>query len=486
MSSLWDVSIVNRGAAWVDLQVTLDHPDAGSFPESAGFALQLLLVPAYGFDASYNRLATAPLGQEFATDEYYDAERVSRRAHAYIKSVRVYKAVHVPFVEKNVHAGIDKRVLAKGIGKQSPEWEAAWDSEWRAYWSDPERVPYALYRIEVRDSRWIEHIQPGQSFDTAAWCPTGPYVQKARSIALPLPDDAVRKPWQQDFPLSETPRGERQMDAPMIERLASMSTALTGPELASALAQHRQFLDANNRNGSWQLLSVSGLPLCIYQSSGDSHGQQLVLRLKQLRPDESLRGQDLAHADLSGSICRGVDFQGANLRGSAAVDAFFDGASFAGATLEGIDFSGSSLRGCSFVGANLREADFEHTDLTGADFSSAVLTSARFPGAILDGVKRNGVVLPTPARAGDAKPPAKKKSTAKKPSSSTKNSPSAAKKPSSSTKNSPSAAKTSPSSTKKPTSSSKISNATKSAPAATETSAKKSAPKKKSTSRPKP
>lgn len=475
MSSLWDVSILNRGAAWVDLQVTLEHPDAGSFPASAGFALQLLLVPAYGFDASYNRLATAPLGQEFATDEYYDAERVSRRAHAYIKSVRIYKAAHVPFVERRVHADIDKRVLQQGIQKDSPDWQAAWDDQWRAYWLDPERVPYALYRIEVKDPRWIEHIHPGQSFDTAAWCPTGPYVQKPRSIKLTLPEDAVVKPWLQAFPLSETPRKERQMDAPMIERLASLSTALTGKELATALAQHRQFLDANNRHGTWQLLSVSGLPLCIYQSSGDSQGQQLVLRMKQLRPDESLRGQDLAHADLSGSICRGVDFQGANLRGSAAVDAFFDGANFAGAMLEGIDFSGSSLRGCSFVGANLHEADFEHTDLTGADFTDAVLSKARFPGAVLDGAKRNGVVVPTPARTSEAQPssPSKGSSPKKKSASSSKKSSSSSKKSSATTKKAASSSKKSSATTKKSASS-------------TEKVASKSAPKKKSASRSKP
>jgi uncharacterized protein YjbI with pentapeptide repeats len=463
MSSLWDVSILNRGAAWVDVQVTLEHPDAGPFPESPGFALQLLLVPAYGYDAAYQRQAKAPLGHEFGLDEYYDAELVSRRASDYIQSVCIYKAVNVPFVEKKVHAGIDKRVMAQGIKKQSPGWDAAWQDEWRAYWADSTRVPYALYRIEVRDPRWIEHLRPGQSFDTAAWCPSGPWVSKTRNRQLPTPADALQKPWLQDFPLSETPRKKREMDAPMIERLASMSAALTGPELASAISLHQQFLNANNRYGSWQLLSVSGLPMCIYQSSGDNQGQQLVLRLKQLRPDESLRGRDLARADLSGSICRGVDFQGANLSGSAAVDAFFDGASFARANLEGIDFSGSSLRGCSFVGANLREADFEHTDLTGADFTDATLTKARFPGAILDGVTRNGTVAPTPARTETAKPSTKKStsstkkstSSTKKAASTTKKSTSATKEAASSTKKSTSATKKSTSATKKSTSATK-------------------------------
>jgi uncharacterized protein YjbI with pentapeptide repeats len=462
MSSLWDVSVLNRGAAWVDVQVTLVHPDAGPFPESPGFALQLLLVPAYGYSSSHRRQAKAPLGREFGLDEYYDAELVSRRAADYIQSVCIYQAVNVPFVEKKVHAGIDKRVTARGIKKQSPDWDAAWDEEWRAYWADPTRVPSARYRIEVRDPRWVEHLQPGQSFDTAAWCPSGPWLAKTRNRQLPTPADAVQKPWLQDFPLSDMPRKKREMDAPMIEQLASTSTALTGAALASAISLHQQFLKANNRDGSWQLLSVSGLPLCIYQSSGDSQGQQLVLRLKQLRPDESLRGQDLARTDLSGSICRGVDFQGANLSGSAAVDAFFDGASFADAALVGIDFSGSSLRGCSFVGANLAEADFEHTDLTGADFTDANLTNARFPGAILDGVIRSGIVIPAAVRTDDAKPATKKPAAAtKKPKSSTK-------KPAAASKKSTSATKKSTSSTKKPAAASKKStSATKKSTSAT-------------------
>ena len=57
MSDLWDIDILNRGKDWVDLKVTLHHPDAGPFPESPGFALQLLLIPAFGWDSSGNRRA---------------------------------------------------------------------------------------------------------------------------------------------------------------------------------------------------------------------------------------------------------------------------------------------------------------------------------------------------------------------------------------------------------------------------------------------
>ena len=403
MSSLWDVEILNRGAKWVDLVVTLHHPDAGPFPESPGFALQLLLVPAYGYDESYNLQAKGPLGAEFSETEFYDAETVEERADKYISSVRIYKAVNVPFVEKTVHAGIDKRVLARGIKKKSAAWQPAWDDEWRAYWADPTRVPSARYRIEVKDPRWVEHLSPGSIFDTASWCPSGPWVNQNRDESLPTPADAILSPWLVGFQLAEVPRGERMMDAQMIENLASAGPALAGAELEAALAAHKQFLEAGNREGNWQLLSVSGLPLCIYQADGEKLGEQLVLRMKQIAEGESVRGKDVGFADLSGCICRGVDFREAKLDGCAAVDSYFDRSHFDGASLRLTDFSGSSLKGCSFVGADLRGSDFEHTDLTGADFTDANITGARFPGAVLDGVRRNGVIAPTPARIEPAK-----------------------------------------------------------------------------------
>lgn len=270
MSDLWDIDILNRGKDWVDLKVTLHHPDAGPFPESPGFALQLLLIPAFGWDSSGNRRAPSPLSSEFSEDNYYDAEECADRAKKFVRSVQVYKASNVPFVEKQVHAGVDKRVIERGIARDSDDWESAWENEWRAYWSDPARVPSATYRISVTAPKWLDHIEPGMRFDSASWCPNGPWVNKPRTKTLETPPDAWVKPWLVDFPLSDKPRGTRQMDPQLIESLAASGTPLKGQELATAVAQHKLFLDAGNREGDWQLLSVSGLPLCIYQVYGQS------------------------------------------------------------------------------------------------------------------------------------------------------------------------------------------------------------------------
>ena len=381
MSDLWSIEVVNRGERWIDLRVTQRHPDAGAMPVDKQFVLSLLLDEAYGHDEKWRRIATSPLGEQFPVEAYWDAEVVMARQDEFIESVRLYRQVNAPFHEEAAHAAVDERVLRKNIPRDSDDWESAWENEWRAYWSDPARVPSATYRISVTAPKWIDHIEPGMRFDSASWCPNGPWVNKPRTKTLETPPDAWVKPWLVDFPLSDKPRGTRQMDPQLIESLAASGTPLKGQELATAVAQHKLFLDAGNREGDWQLLSVSGLPLCIYQVYGQSDenkvGAQLVLRMKQIPAGESLRGADIGYADLSGSICRGVDFGKAILDGCAAVDAFFDGATFDGASLRKVDFSGSSLRGCSFVGADLRGADFEHTDLTGADFGAANLTGAR-------------------------------------------------------------------------------------------------------------
>ncbi len=169
--------------------------------------------------------------------------------------------------------------------------------------------------------------------------------------------------------------------------LATSSGPLASETLAQLLAAHAEFLAAGGGGGSWELLSVAGLPLCIYRGGAEA-GTQLVLRHKQLAAGTSLRDRNLASSDLSGSACDGADFRGAKLDGSAAIDGFFAGADFSRASLRGVDFSGSDLRGCNFSDADLTEADFEHTDCTEADFTGANVERARFPGAILEGIVR--------------------------------------------------------------------------------------------------
>ncbi|MDP1828919.1 MAG: pentapeptide repeat-containing protein [Archangium sp.] len=387
MSELYTVDVLNRGVQWVDLRVTQCHPDAGSFPESPGFALQLLLDQAYQFDDSYQRVPAGPLGEAVPVDDFYDAELAVERAKQFIDSVQIYKVINAPFVEKDAHAWVDRKVLARGIARDSEEWESAWQDHWREYWLAVDGPPVAHYRVKVKEPKWVEHLQPGKHFDSAGYCPEGPWVAENRDTQLATPGDAVVPADRLDFPLCQVPRGETAMNHELIRSLTKNAAALEGAALAEAVAAHELFVKSGGAGGDWQTLEAAGMPLCMYDGAADE-GTQLVMRLKRLGPGASLEGKNLSSADFSGCTCEGARFGKAQLDGSVAIDSFFDGADFSGASLQKVDFSRASLKGCSFRGANLRGADFENADLTGADFTGAVLVGSRFPGAILEGVKR--------------------------------------------------------------------------------------------------
>ncbi len=178
----------------------------------------------------------------------------------------------------------------------------------------------------------------------------------------------------------------RDMDISMVERLASAGKPMTKKAWETACNAHKEFLASGGKGGSWQLLSVSGLPLCIYQGAKNTKGTQLVLRLKSIKGCNAQKA-DLSYADISGAFCEGVDFSGASFVGSVMTDSIFSNANFSGANLKNADFSGSRLVGANFQKADLTGADFEATDLTGADFTGAILKDAKFPGAVLDKVK---------------------------------------------------------------------------------------------------
>lgn len=187
------------------------------------------------------------------------------------------------------------------------------------------------------------------------------------------------------FPHSDE-ASDRQMDVDQVADLAG-STDPMGPEAWSALVDdHAKFLESGGTGGTWQLLSVSGLPMCVYTGAEGRRGEQAVLRLKNIAGVDG-SGQWLCWADLSGAYARGADFSGANLSGSVLIDSWFEESSFEGAQMHEVDLSGARLNGANFRRADLRGADFEAADCTGADFRGANLEGARFPGATLEAAR---------------------------------------------------------------------------------------------------
>lgn len=387
-TDLFDVTVLNRGNDWVDFLIRVAYLDAGHIPASGCFALQLILEKAYEFDSNYDRVPASPIGELVAYEKSYQPDDVIHFVDEYVKSVRVYQAANTGHDEDYARATVDEMVRALGIKEDTEEWDDAWDAAWGAWSARPDGRPRAILRVEVTDPRWVAHLEPGTSHGTTSFDHWGPYVQEDCADEPEQLADAI-VPWALvDFPLATVPRGERDMEHDMIRELALAGEALEGARLEEAAHAHAAFLESGGGGGMWQILSVSGLPLCVYMSPEEPGGAQLVLRLKCVAPGAQLDGHNLEWADFSGSVCDGVSFKHAMLCHSMAMDAFFDGADFSGASLREVDFSGSSLKGCRFAGADLRGADFEHTDCTGADFRGALLEGSRFPGAILEDVRR--------------------------------------------------------------------------------------------------
>ena len=79
---------------------------------------------------------------------------------------------------------IENQMISEGLKQSTPEWDIVWADRWNARWHEDENVPTAKYRIYVTDPKWIEHLSPGQTFDTAAYSDAGPWVCEDRSIEL--------------------------------------------------------------------------------------------------------------------------------------------------------------------------------------------------------------------------------------------------------------------------------------------------------------
>ncbi len=387
MSSMWNVSVINKGEKWIDLEVVLAHPDAGSFAEDPVFALELLTSEAYGFDDNYNRVATSPLSESINFDDSYLPSSLSPRVDEFIEKVVIYEAHNIPFDESDAHAKVDEQVLALGVDRDDDEWDGHWDDFWRDFWHSKENLPWARYRIWVTDEKWIEHMELGQEFDTASYSEYGPWIDEDRMISLEDEGDSAARKGVEGFHQSEIPPGNNMMDTELIRSMAENSDAISKEEIDEKLAEHAKFLASGGANGSFMRLEVAGIPLNIYQGAG-SEGSQLEIRMKKFEPGTSLAGKDLSYADLSGALCEHVDFSGANLDGAILTDGFFANASFEGASMRNIDFSGADFTNASFKNANLQDGDFEIVNCSNADFTGANIKGATFKGANLTGIKR--------------------------------------------------------------------------------------------------
>lgn len=387
MSSLWNVSVIDKGNDWVDLSVQLSHPDAGPFPEDPVFALCLLTQEAYGFDNNYNYIPKSPLAEQIPHDRSYQPHDLAARVNEFVKRTVVFETRNCPFDEYEAHRKMDEQVLALGIAKDSEGWEDAWQDKWRDFWANPDNLPNAKYRVWVTDPKWLVHLTVGQAFDSAAYSENGPWINDNRSVEIEVPGDAQARRAIPGFNQSEVPPRDTQMNTELIRSLALNSKPFSNAEIQDALNAHATFLNSGGAGGRFERLQVAGLPLNVYLSKGNA-GAHLEWRHKQLARGSTVTNADFSFADLSGCMCEQVNFTASKFNGAMLTDGFFSGAIFENAVMQGADFTGSDLTNASFKNADLRNADFEIANCEGADFTGAKLEGARFPGANLKNIKR--------------------------------------------------------------------------------------------------
>jgi hypothetical protein len=130
VSTLFKVEAAEVSGTRIRLSLESVHPDAGPFGTDDVFALRLLHDTAFEFDAQLNYKGTSPLGEAVTYDELEDEEWAHENASKYVSAVDV-----------------------------EPD-------------DLPEEVPtgtVAEYDIEVTDPRWLEHLETGQTWNSAAF-----------------------------------------------------------------------------------------------------------------------------------------------------------------------------------------------------------------------------------------------------------------------------------------------------------------------------
>ena len=130
MSTLFNVEVLELEDATVKLRLVSAHPDAGPFGTDKVFALRVLHEPSTEFNDDFETVGIGPLGDAVDEEDLLGEEWAKKHAPEYIASVKV-----------------------------EPD-------------DLPVEVPVdtvATYEIEVTDPKWLEHLESGQRWHSAAF-----------------------------------------------------------------------------------------------------------------------------------------------------------------------------------------------------------------------------------------------------------------------------------------------------------------------------
>jgi hypothetical protein len=130
VSTLFNVEVGESSGTRVQLTLVSAHPDAGPFGTDDVFALRVLHEPAFELDENLEYKGLCPLGEAVTYDEVMDDDWAKENASRFVASVEVEPA------------------------------------------DLPVEVPtgtVAEYDIEVTDQKWLEHLEAGQTWHSAAF-----------------------------------------------------------------------------------------------------------------------------------------------------------------------------------------------------------------------------------------------------------------------------------------------------------------------------
>ncbi|AWH85513.1 hypothetical protein HYN59_10485 [Flavobacterium album] len=144
------IRVLSKQGTLLTFKTYLIYYGAEELPRTHGFALQLLM----------DRPGSFALKQDIA-DKDYDEEdnhinNSFKVAQHYIKSLEVDSFENFPLNDKFFNK--DWHGFNKDTGKFHAE----------------EYLPSAIYTLEVKDARWIEHLQPGDVWETKSYNIDGP------------------------------------------------------------------------------------------------------------------------------------------------------------------------------------------------------------------------------------------------------------------------------------------------------------------------
>lgn len=200
MSSMFRVQILAVADVAVDLEVRRAHPDACPFSEAPSFLFGFLLDTAFRISPAGAWEPAGPLGERVTVAAWGDMDQHIRLTPKFIRSVHLFQSANLPM---DPAGWSRRRAIERGADPAAPDFEVDRQDAEVDYPDAADGAPWARYRVEVTDPRWIEHLSLGQRFDSANYAVERSLVSLNRDELPDLADPTVE--WRPSVPCLGAP-----------------------------------------------------------------------------------------------------------------------------------------------------------------------------------------------------------------------------------------------------------------------------------------